>query len=366
MDIGADNNRQSPPLKLKAVEEMKIYGLHFTNQKEQTTIKSWDDLLVKCENQVKAYENKHTTIFERARIVNSKIVPQVLYQLNIFRPPPEFFREYRKIVWPFLNRKTTRRISNRELTMDYEEGGRKLQDIEVKAQAMRIKHITEAIDNKDRFPLVEYFLGLDLVRFTPLNNGKPHCFKKINSPFHQDLRKAISKHPEQIGNTKPKPEKPLYEKMKLMYRYRIVDVEQAFKNLHSHSLSNRTKEITFRLLYNTTPIQIGARCPFCRDQQTEAHMYGLCKVWKGARLELQRKIKEMSTIAEWDILKIILINIFPNFGKETPKVIELVHKYRRLVWELTLKQLHHNAQYANTNLKTICSINIQRWSANWE
>ena len=256
--------------------------------------------------------------------------------------------------------------------MDYEEGGIKLQDIEVKAQAMRIKHITEAIDNKDRFPLVEYFLGLDLVRFTPLNNGKPHCFKKINSPFHRDLRKAINKHPEQIGDTKPylailpKPEKPLYEKMKLMFRYRIVEVEEAFKNLHRHSLTNRTKEITFRLLYNTTPIQMGAKCPFCREHQTEIHMYGLCKVWKGARLELQRKIREMSTIAEWDILKMLLINIFPNFGKETPKVIELVHKYRRLVWELTLKQLHHNAQYAYTNLKTICSINIQRWSANWE
>ena len=68
----------------------------------------------------------------------------------------------------------------------------------------------------------------------------------------------------------------------------------------------------------------------------------------------------MTTITEWDILKILPINIFPNFGKETPKIIELVHKYRRLVWELTLKQLHHNAQYTYDNLKTICSINIQK------
>ena len=87
--------------------------------------------------------------------------------------------------------------------MDYEEGGLKLQDLEVKARAMRIKHITEAIDNLDKFPLVVYFLGLDLVRFTPLNNGKPQCFKKTNSPFHQDLRKAIREHPEQIGVMKP-------------------------------------------------------------------------------------------------------------------------------------------------------------------
>ena len=205
---------------------------------------------------MKAYENKQTTIFGRVRIVNSKIVPQVLYQLNIFRPPTKFFTEYRKIVWPFLNKNTARRISKRELMMDYEEGGLRLQDIEVKATAMRIKHITEAIDNKDRFPLVEYFLGLDLVRFTPLNNGKPHCFKRINSPFHQDLRKAVNKHPDQIGDMKyylailPKPDKPLYEKMKLMYRYKIVEVEEAFKNLRRHSLTNRTKEITYRLLYN--------------------------------------------------------------------------------------------------------------------
>ena len=174
---------------------------------------------MKCEKQVKVYENKPTTIFGRVGIVNSKIVPQALYQLNIFRPPTKFFTEYRKIIWPFLNKRTVRRISQRELTMDYEEGGLKLQDLEVKARAMRIKHITEAIDNLDKFPLVEYFLGLDLVRFTPLNNGKPHCFKKTNSPFHQDLRKTIREHPEQIGVMKPyqairpKPDKPLYEKM---------------------------------------------------------------------------------------------------------------------------------------------------------
>ena len=105
MNIGPDNNRQNPPLNLKVVEEIKIYGLQFTNKEEQTTIKSWDAILVKCEKQVKAYENKATTIFGRVRIVNSKIVPQALYQLNIFRPPTKFFIEYRKIIWPFLNKK---------------------------------------------------------------------------------------------------------------------------------------------------------------------------------------------------------------------------------------------------------------------
>ncbi|KAK3733910.1 hypothetical protein RRG08_031848 [Elysia crispata] len=70
MNVGTDNNRPNPPFNLKVVTEMKIYGLHFSNQKEQTTIKSWDDLLGKCEKQVKAYENKQTNNIRKSK--NSK------------------------------------------------------------------------------------------------------------------------------------------------------------------------------------------------------------------------------------------------------------------------------------------------------
>ena len=144
MNIGLEKNRQTPPLNIKVVREMRIYGLHFTNPKGQTTTKTWDDVLEKCRRQVQAYENKHTTIFGRAKIINSKIVSQVLYQLNIFKPPPKFFIEYGKIVWPFLFKSTVRWVGRRELTMDYEEGGLRIQDIDVKTTAMRIKHLSEA------------------------------------------------------------------------------------------------------------------------------------------------------------------------------------------------------------------------------
>ena len=154
---------------------MKMYGLHFTNQKEQTTKKSWEDLLEKCRKQVESYKNKHTTIYGRARIINTKILPQILYQLNIFKPPPDFYKEYGKIVMPFLFKSTVRWIGRRELALDYTEGGLRIQDPEIKTEAMRIKHLTEAIEDKKQFPLVEYFLGVGMTRFTPLNNSIPHC-----------------------------------------------------------------------------------------------------------------------------------------------------------------------------------------------
>ena len=158
MDIGPENNKKKkPPLNIKVVKEMKIYGLHFTNQKGQATERSWEDLLERCRKQVESYKNKHTTIYGRARIINTKILPQTLYQLNIFKPPPDFYKEYRKTVMPFLFKNIVRRVGKRELALDYTEGGLRIQDPEIKTGAMRIKHLSEAIEDKKEFPLVEYF-----------------------------------------------------------------------------------------------------------------------------------------------------------------------------------------------------------------
>ena len=94
--------------------------------------KSWEDLLEKCRKQVESYKNKHTTIYGKARIINTKILPQILYQLNIFKPPPDFYKEYGKIVMPFLFKNTVRWIGRRELALDYTEGGLRIQDPEIK------------------------------------------------------------------------------------------------------------------------------------------------------------------------------------------------------------------------------------------
>ena len=58
---------------------------------------------------------------------------------------------------PFLFKNIVRRVDKRELALDYTEGGLRIQDPEIKTGAMRIKHLSEAIEDKKEFPLVEYF-----------------------------------------------------------------------------------------------------------------------------------------------------------------------------------------------------------------
>ena len=124
------------------------------------------------------------------------------------------------------------------------------------------------------------FMGLALTGFTPLNNNLPHCLRNINNPFHQKLRKVIAKYLSQIGDSNPyvdilpKPTKPLYMKLKIMYRYTVVDVKPALKALYESKTTNRTREVTYRLLFNMSRISDKTKCPSCNDSFTEVHLYG--------------------------------------------------------------------------------------------
>ena len=142
-----------------------------------------------------------------------------------------------------------------------------------KIETMRLKYSNEVIKNLKGHPLMEYYFGLRLQRFVKLSSNTRRNFKDICSPMHQGFRKIIQKHKNLVGKENPnkqiipKLEKPLYEKKtKLLYRYSIVKAEQAFKTLNETKANNRVKEVTYRLLYNMTPIIPQQKCPFCTEK----------------------------------------------------------------------------------------------------
>ena len=239
MNIEPREERTTPPLELQEEKELKIYGLYFTNDGNQTTTKSWKDLLKDSEDTIKTLIHKHTTIFGRAYIISTKILPKLLYQLNIFVPPRSFYNMLNKIITTFTFKRTVSRIRETILNMRAEKGGIGLQNIAAKVTTMRVKTINQMIENKDRFPLLDYYLGLSLIRHSRLNNRTPYYQGETISPFHQSIKDTIRENRDNIGNQNPNQDilptetEPLYHRMKGMYVFTIVDTGEAFKNLHN-------------------------------------------------------------------------------------------------------------------------------------
>ena len=56
----------------------------------------------------------------------------------------------------------------------------------------------------------------------------------------------------------------MYDRIKRAWKMAVADFKQIFKNTHNKILTPTMKEITYRLIYNLTPLWGMKTCPQCK------------------------------------------------------------------------------------------------------
>ena len=165
------------------------------------------------------------------------------------------------------------------------EGGTRLNHVETKIKSLRIKNILEVMEDKNKFPLFEYYKGLKLINIKKLDNNTPHWFRPPDDEFLKSINKNINNVPvPNKAKTKniyreliEELDKTEIRAMEHLYRYTIVDPAEAFEELVKTQNSNIVKHKTLRLLYNSTPIRPLEKCTMCQKKATKTHLYVYCR-----------------------------------------------------------------------------------------
>lgn len=155
------------------------------------------------------YKFKTTTIFGRSIIVNTCIIPKLIYIATVFDPPQQTIIEINKLVRRFIFGSTIYSIKHKTLIQDKKHGGIALQDISTKIQALRISHVGHIIKHPESHILAHYYMGLRLSRLRRLNNTIPHHFGSL-PPFYKSCNQAIKGH-----------ERLIHEKTNTIYRHLV-------------------------------------------------------------------------------------------------------------------------------------------------
>ena len=202
MGLGKWMNKADYPFGIEGKNEIKIYGLTFTNTDNQTPRKTWEDILTQTKSSLAYYKRLETTIFGRAYILNTTILSRLIYPCTILKIPDNFFKEINKEITNFIFQGTLRNIKKTTLAQPQKEGGIGLQHITSKITALRIDYITDILTDRDKHPLAHYYLGLKLIRYIHLQNDRPHYFVRNNPRFYKTCIKIIHDHPHIIGKYK--------------------------------------------------------------------------------------------------------------------------------------------------------------------
>jgi hypothetical protein len=187
--IGASSNYRHKPLKLKWTQGATCLGVYTSNSLEEMTRKNIEDKIQKIEDLLKLWALRKLTLVGKVRVVNTLIVPQLLYLGNVIHIPKYYLSKYNKIVTNFIWDNKPPKVKYTAMINSIENGGLALQDIDSKLRSMKLKWITKMLETTYNSPWKSY-LNTKFkanINEVPLHNLTENIYPKFNDQFYNDL-----------------------------------------------------------------------------------------------------------------------------------------------------------------------------------
>ncbi|BFZ21637.1 hypothetical protein BsWGS_24676 [Bradybaena similaris] len=369
MGLGKWKQKSDFPPELTRTQQTKVYGITFPCDPNKTHTRTWQTLLQKIQDMLERYRHKTTTIFGRATLVNTYIIPKIIYLATTLNPPKQTITDINKHVRAFIFKNTINNIKHQTLMQRTCQGGIGLQDIHTKIQALRISYIRNIITHPQQNTLALYYIGIRLHHIKRIDNAQPHHYG-ITPPFYKTCLRALKGNENLVKQTTTqiykhlvqKQAPPLLNRIKWFRQLYITDHTPTFSNLHHRLIPAQSREICYRLLYNTTPIikrlknrhQQTTLCTLCNTrlenntQTHEMHLFYLCRTIRDTREKLKQLLQTHSN-KHIDLFKAIFANTICKTSPETQgKLLSALAAYRAVIWRCSFSAKHHHRTYTPT------------------
>jgi exonuclease III len=187
--IGASSNYRHKPFKLKWTQGATCLGVYISNNLEEMTRTNIDTKIKKIEDLLKLWNLRKLTILGKVRIVNTLIVPQMLYLGNVIHIPKQYVTKYDQIITAFIWDNKPPKVKYKAMTNSIENGGLCLQDIASKLKSLKLKWITKMLDTTYSSPWKSY-LNTKFkhnINEVPLHNLKENSYPTIYDKFYTEI-----------------------------------------------------------------------------------------------------------------------------------------------------------------------------------
>ena len=123
---------------LKWVTIVKITGIYFSQNYEQSVVKNFENLVERVQNQLKLYKPMYLSILGKITVVKTCAVSQAIYPFNMINPPENIIKDLNSEIYRFIWNDKTHKIKRNALIADYEDGGLKGPDLHTMINVQRL------------------------------------------------------------------------------------------------------------------------------------------------------------------------------------------------------------------------------------
>ena len=128
------------------------------------------------------------TLIGKIQVVNTLVISQLIYVGSVLNMPEIYVKQCRQMIKEFIWNKKPPKVKYNSLINTIQEGGLRLQDIECKLNAIKIKWIKNMLDEDVNAPWKSY-LGEKLggnVALVPLYNFNENEYPVFSDNFYNE------------------------------------------------------------------------------------------------------------------------------------------------------------------------------------
>ena len=301
---------------IKWVTKITMFGLSYS--RHGGTQENWDGLLKDIGKTLDRLYTRRTSVFSRAIIANTRIIPKLMYRLHTLDIDEVRLQKFVAMLRKFMNKGNgIRYVRYPTLTQPLDSGGAALRNLEVAIMSHRLKLLRLMMVNVWPSPLSQYYLGARLLRLgIRPDNRLPHYEGANMPPYYANLLKLLRMEWPQRKGYGPKPIKltdlvtqhpattyyttlnaQLHEQDKILLDQMPgapknvpgYDPKQSFIDLHRARLRTRDKWTIYRLFYSALPtrqnmkirnrhgVMVYQTCCICgKNRETIQHLFLDC------------------------------------------------------------------------------------------
>ena len=172
-------------------EPIKCLGIYIGTEAEKCTTKNWDKKITEVEELLLKWSNRKLTLYGKATVINSLIIPKLIYNCSILTVPTTVIKELNKQIFGYLWGKN-HKIRKTTIIGSYDKGGLKITDLESKIYAIKTSWIPKLLANNSISKILQSYLselGLDLKTLLKMNFKSAKSFEIIKylPQFYQDI-----------------------------------------------------------------------------------------------------------------------------------------------------------------------------------
>jgi hypothetical protein len=155
--IGSSSNFLHKPYELNWTNKtIKSLGIYIGLDRKKMIQENFNLRLKKIESLLKTWGLRKMTIKGKIIIVNTLILPQLLYFCTVMYTPNWVIEQYNSLISQFIWNQKPPKVKNSTLINTIECGGLKLQELEAKIKSLKLKWISKMLQETDNVPWKTY------------------------------------------------------------------------------------------------------------------------------------------------------------------------------------------------------------------